>query len=80
MKICQSCGMPLNEDLFGKNSDGTNNEDYCLYCYEDGRFTVDCTMEEMIDFCLPHMEGMNEEEARKMLNEMLPQLKRWQKA
>ena len=47
-RFCQSCGMPLTEDVLGTNADGSKNEDYCMYCYRDGKFLQDCTMEEMI--------------------------------
>ena len=47
-KFCQSCGMPLNDHNHGTNADGTPNEDYCIYCYKDGKFTQDLTMEQMI--------------------------------
>ena len=36
MKFCQSCGMPLTDQLLGTNADGSKNEDYCIYCYKDG--------------------------------------------
>ena len=49
-KYCQSCGMPLqNQDELGTNSDGSRNEEYCCYCFKDGAFTMDCTMEQMIE-------------------------------
>jgi hypothetical protein len=48
MKFCQSCGMPLNDHVLGTNADGSKNEDYCMYCYRDGKFLQECTMEEMI--------------------------------
>ena len=35
-KFCQSCGMPLTEEILGTNADGIKNEDYCIYCYKDG--------------------------------------------
>ncbi|MFQ7087973.1 MAG: zinc ribbon domain-containing protein, partial [Bacteroides sp.] len=46
-KFCQSCGMPLqkNEEL-GTNHDGSKNEEYFCYCYKDGAFTMDCTMDQ----------------------------------
>ena len=50
-KFCQSCGMPLTTDNKGTNADGSRNEDYCIYCYKDGRFTQDFTMEQMIEHC-----------------------------
>ncbi len=80
---CQSCAMPMEtEDLYGTNADGSKNSDYCKYCYDKGAFTAHCTMEEMIDFCVPVMveHGQKEEEARKMMEECLPQLKRWKKS
>ena len=36
MKFCQSCGMPLSEEVLGTNADGSKNEEYCIYCYKDG--------------------------------------------
>ena len=56
MRFCQSCGMPLTEDVLGTNADGSKNEDYCMYCYRDGKFLQDCTMEEMIEHCAQLME------------------------
>lgn len=50
-KFCQSCGMPLTNDVLGTNADGSKNEDYCMYCYMDGQFLQDCTMDEMIEHC-----------------------------
>lgn len=81
MNICQSCGMPMNkEELFGKEKDGSKSVDYCVYCYPNGEFNnPNETLQEMIDTCIPFMveEGMDKEEARKMLENQLPQLKRW---
>jgi len=72
--------MPTAEDeLLGTNADGTRNTKYCKYCYENGGFTSDCTMEGMVEICVPHMVscGMDEETARKMLGDALPALERW---
>lgn len=74
--ICQCCGMPLEDDILGRETDGTLNEDYCKWCYDEGAFLTDCTMEEMIDLCLPHMQG-DEKAARIYLESVLPTLKRW---
>jgi hypothetical protein len=44
-KFCQSCGMTLtNNDLLGTNADGTSNDEYCCYCFKDGKFTQDISM------------------------------------
>ena len=82
-KFCQSCAMPMTEELFGTNADGSKNEDYCMYCFKDGEFTSDMTMEEMMNFCIEKMVEVHPEidrdEASKMMNEVFPQLKRWAK-
>ncbi|WMM25737.1 zinc ribbon domain-containing protein [Tissierella sp. MB52-C2] len=82
-EYCQSCGMPMEDiSLYGKEKDGSKSLDYCTYCYEDGSFRKpDETMEEMIETCIPFMKenGMAEEEARAILNNALPHLKRWSK-
>lgn len=78
---CQSCAMPLTDDMPGTNADGGKNADYCKYCYENGSFTSDITMQEMIDQCVPFMateeSGMTEAQARQMMGDVLPRLKRW---
>jgi len=81
-KFCQSCGMPLTEEAYGTEKDGSKNVEYCHYCYEGGEFKQpNITMEEMIDICVPFMtqKGMSEAEARTLLNQHLPYLKRWKK-
>ena len=82
-KFCQSCAMPLEDPkMYGTNADGSKSEDYCQYCYENGAFTADMSMEEMITFTLPHMvqanAGMTEDAARAALSGFFPTLKRWQ--
>ncbi len=83
-QFCQSCGMPMEADTdFGTNEDGSRNEDYCCYCYEKGAFTNPAmTMEEMICFNLKFNEENGhpmgtQEEARTMMNQWFPTLKRW---
>lgn len=80
-RYCQSCAMPMGEtdEMYGINQDGSKNLDYCKYCFENGDFTAQCSMDEMIEFCVPHMadSGMSEDEARKMMSEVFPMLKRW---
>lgn len=88
-KFCQSCGMPLtlNEEI-GTNADQSKNDEYCIYCFKDGAYTLDCTMEEMIEISLKHLEEFNKdsevkytrEEAKANMEQFFPQLKRWAKA
>lgn len=83
LQFCQSCGMPLTPDVMGTEPDGSASEHYCSYCYRDGAFTADCTMEEMIAFCAPMMvqgtPGMTEEAAKEQMGQFFPQLLRWKK-
>jgi len=80
---CQSCGMLMEEEgLFGKNADGSKNDDYCVYCFPNGAFNnPDETLEEMIESCIPYLieDGTfpDSHSARKMLEEHMPELKRW---
>lgn len=85
--FCQSCGMPLTDELLGTNTDGSKNEEYCIYCYKDGAFTSDCTMDEMIEFCAQFVDVVNKnmpkpltkEEYKQMMREFFPTLKRWKR-
>ncbi|MBD5145860.1 MAG: transcriptional regulator [Ruminococcus sp.] len=83
--ICQSCGMKMQTEDHGKNADGSLNSDYCKYCWSDGHFSKDETMEEMIESNLQFLDEMNEEsgtnltpdEARAEMMKYFPSLKRW---
>ena len=79
--FCQSCAMPLSDDVMGTEKNGSKSADYCSYCYKDGAFTAECTMEEMIDFCagpmVEHNPGMTKEQAVSQMKGFFPQLKRW---
>ena len=87
MKFCQSCGMPLTEEVLGTNADGSKSEEYCMYCYREGKFLQDCTMDEMIEHCAQFVGAFNEgngthisrEEYIGQMKTYFPQLKRWRK-
>lgn len=82
-RFCQSCGMPMGatDEMYGTEADGSKSNDYCKYCYENGGFTAECSMDEMIEFCVPHMtngnSGMGEVDVRRMMKDSFPLLKRW---
>ena len=59
MQFCQSCGMPLTDEILGTNADGSKNHDYCIYCFKDGAFTGNFTMEEMAEFCAQFVDEFN---------------------
>ena len=85
-QICQSCGMPIDtESLFGTNADYSKNYEYCIYCYKDGKFLQDCTMDEMIEHCAGFINEVNKgldqpitkEEYIGQMKMYFPHLKRW---
>jgi transcriptional regulator with XRE-family HTH domain len=78
--ICQCCGMPLEDEIIGKDRDGTPNEHYCKWCYADGTYTYS-NMDDLIDVCVGHMagEGFTEEQARSYLKQVLPTLDYWKR-
>lgn len=78
--------MPMTESAhFGTEKDSSPSQDYCVYCYKDGAFTSDVTVEEMVETNLRYLDEFNkdspmkftEEEARKVLPGYLKSLKRW---
>lgn len=78
--ICQCCGMPLEDEMIGRDKDGSLNEDYCKWCYADGTYTYS-DMDDLIDVCVPHMvsQGFTEEQAREFMKQMLPNLDYWKR-
>jgi hypothetical protein len=78
--ICQCCGMPLEDEIIGRNRDGSLNEDYCKWCYADGTYTYH-DMDALIDVCVQHMvnENFSEEQARAYMKQVLPQLDYWKR-
>ena len=79
--ICQCCGMPLEEASLSREPDGAINEDYCKWCYADGKFAY-TNMDKLIDFCAEHMasEQWPAGQVRAYLAGLLPTLKHWQTA
>ena len=78
--ICQCCGMPMEDQIIGRDKDGGLNENYCKWCYADGTYTYS-NMDDLIDVCIPHMtrQGFTEEQARAYMQEMLPKLDYWKR-
>ena len=77
--ICQCCGMPLEDANISKGSDGLFNEEYCKWCYADGKF-VYTNLAELTDFLVAHMsnETWPPEQARAYFEAQLPKLHYWQ--
>ena len=82
--VCQCCGTPFSvQDMpKGTEADGTENPDYCKWCYEDGHFTSS-GLDELIERNAPYLlaaTGYTKDEAVSFLGALLPNLKRWQEA
>ena len=78
--FCQCCGMPLNEDgMISKEPDGLFNEDYCKWCYVDGKYVYQ-SKEALLDFLIEHMpnpEGVPPEDLRGQYDTWISRLKHW---
>ena len=75
--VCQSCGMPLADaSLLGTEADGSPSEHHCKWCYANGDYLGECTMEDMAGPEAP----FTEEEARAYMESLLPTLERWKGA
>ena len=73
--------MPLQQSSdFGTNADKSQNDRYCHYCYQDGKFadegiTLEGKIVKSIDQAIKM--GMPKAAATKMAREVLPTLERW---
>lgn len=76
--ICQCCGMPLDDSSISKEPDGLFNEEYCKWCYNDGKY-VYTNLDELTNFLVGHMSNENwpAEKARKFFEDQLPKLNYW---
>ena len=77
-RICQCCGMPIDDDIISKDKDGKYNEEYCKYCFVDGEYTYD-NMDDLIEYCIENRktDHLNSDEFRSYLKQMLPKLNYW---
>ena len=81
-RICQSCCLPLNDEVAGTEATGEKSDDYCCYCYKGGVFTrPDATLESLLDISAgvwaEKDPSITIEEARAQLKKKMPTLKRW---
>ena len=76
--ICQCCGMKLDDSIMSREKDGSINQDYCQWCYTDGKFTYS-NIEDLIFFCEEHLssENWSKESVREYMTSLLPTLKHW---
>lgn len=80
--FCQSCGIPMDKTDAGTNSDGSQSELYCAFCFKNGEYTEpDKTLEQAKEFAintLTQKMGMPEFQAKMIASSFIPKLKRWQ--
>ena len=77
---CESCGMILTPSDCATDADGETNDHYCKWCYDQGEYTYETTMDAMIEDCAPRLAentGMTLDEAVSLMGAVLPQLERW---
>lgn len=78
--FCQSCAMPMvKKEDFGTNADGSENQDYCRYCFQNGHFYgQESTMEQVIEKSVAAMRQMKMPESLiEEIRKFIPTLKRW---
>ena len=77
--ICQCCGMPLEDGILSREPDVTFNEDYCQWCYADGRFPPQ-TLEELTEYLAQSLATPQypADQLRAWYREQLPRLPFWQ--
>ncbi len=71
--FCQCCGMPLDDSILSKEADGEFNEDYCKWCYFDGRFAYQ-SKEDLLDYLveyMPNPDNLKAEERRVQFDSFL---------
>lgn len=81
-RICQSCCLPLSDDLVGTEANGEKSKDYCCYCYKDGVFTrPDATLDTLLEISAKVWAekdpNVTIEDAKVQLKRKMPTLKRW---
>ncbi|MEI7473809.1 MAG: zinc ribbon domain-containing protein [bacterium] len=81
--FCQSCGIPMEQAVYGTLGDGTLSDKYCSYCFIDGNFVnEDITLDEMIEKVCSIMQDkmkMSSFQAKFIAKTFIPQLERWSK-
>ena len=80
-QICQSCGMPLTNDVKGQEKNKNLSVEFCKFCYEDGAFknpelTLEDQTKKLVTMATSKLK-MSRGDAYMMAKNTLPGLKRW---
>jgi DNA-binding XRE family transcriptional regulator len=78
---CQCCGTPFSVPNMpcGTNADGSENPDFCKWCYDGGTFAY-ATMDDVIESSAPYLaqaSGVSLDEAVSFMGVLLPTLGHW---
>jgi hypothetical protein len=83
-KRCQSCGAILRNDFdCGTNADHTLNHEYCHYCFLDGTYQDDCSLDAMLSIAeqvIGDAERLPATAAAARARRLVPQLARWRES
>lgn len=77
--FCKCCGMPLEDSVISKETNGEFNEDYCKWCYSEGDFVYK-SKEDLLDYLvknMPNPDNLKDDERRQSFDSFLSQLKHW---
>ncbi len=83
-QLCQCCGTPFTIPNMphGTNEDGTENLEFCKWCYDGGNFAY-TNKEELIEKTAPFLveaTNMTRDEAVSFMGALVPHLEHWRKA
>ena len=78
--ICQCCGMPLEDGIISREKNGLFNEQYCKWCYADGKYMYS-NMDDLVEVCVKNManDEFSADDVRAYLRQMLPTLDYWKR-
>ncbi len=82
-KFCQSCAIPLTENNLGTEADGSNSQEYCNLCYDNGEFREpNLTYDEMLERGIKGIDNSNDSKLKKWMFKksyptFLKKVKRW---
>ena len=72
--------MPLQDGEISREPDGSMNEEYCKWCYQDGAFVYQ-TAEQVVEVCAGFLTEYHPEltssQAKDLLRKQIPYLKHW---
>ena len=71
MKFAKVVNAVTSDEVCGTNADVALSADYCTYCYQQGKFAQDCTMDEMIEHCAQFVKNSIKTRSRKLLKKKL---------